>query len=180
MLDIDLISEPPHRPPPPPPDVCVQCGNLCGQRGRKRFKASWGLRMSHICPCTPCPSPPPGSRLKVESLHFAHLSSADGHWRAGRCRGGFVSICGTVEIVYSVYTTVSIIMNLYRTAASMLFDRKYNRDTNCLRKEAETKPRDLTHSVCFLYTAEHSESFVIIILDLWGARRILQLSVPRN
>ncbi len=29
--------------------------------------------MSHICPCTPCPSPP-GYRSKVESRHFAH------HW----------------------------------------------------------------------------------------------------
>jgi hypothetical protein len=28
--------------------------------------------MSHICPCTPCPSPP-GYRSKVESRHFAHL-----------------------------------------------------------------------------------------------------------
>jgi hypothetical protein len=49
-----------------------KCGNLCGQRGRKRFIASWGLRMSHICPCTPCPFPP-GYRSKVESRHFAHL-----------------------------------------------------------------------------------------------------------
>jgi hypothetical protein len=48
-----------------------KCGNLCGQRGRKRFIASWGLRMSHICPCTPCPSPQ-GYRSKVESRHFAH------------------------------------------------------------------------------------------------------------
>ncbi len=49
-----------------------KCGNLCGQRVRKRFIASWGLRMSHICPCTPCPSPP-GYMSKVESRHFAHL-----------------------------------------------------------------------------------------------------------
>ncbi len=27
--------------------------------------------MSHICPCTPCPSPQ-GYRSKVESRHFAH------------------------------------------------------------------------------------------------------------
>jgi hypothetical protein len=69
MLDIDLISEPPH----PPPPICMhpKCGNLCGQRGRKRFIASWGLRMSHICQCSPCPSPQ-GSRSKVESRHFAH------------------------------------------------------------------------------------------------------------
>jgi hypothetical protein len=53
-----------------------KCGNLCGQRGRKRFIASWGLRMSHICPCTPCPSPQ-GYRSKVESRHFAH------HWLEG-------------------------------------------------------------------------------------------------
>jgi hypothetical protein len=55
MLDIDLISEPP--PPSPPRYMYTKCGNLCGQRGRKRFTASWGLRMPHICPCTPCPSP---------------------------------------------------------------------------------------------------------------------------
>jgi hypothetical protein len=42
----------PPRPLPP------ECGNLCGQRCRKRFIASLGLRMSYICPCTPCPSPP--------------------------------------------------------------------------------------------------------------------------
>ncbi len=30
--------------------------------------------MSHICPCTPCPSPQ-GYRSKVESRHFAH------HWQ---------------------------------------------------------------------------------------------------
>jgi len=53
MLDIDLS------PPTPPPPRCMnpKCGNLVGQRGRKRFIASWGLRISHICPCTPCPSP---------------------------------------------------------------------------------------------------------------------------
>ncbi len=62
-------------PPTPPPPRCKypKCGNLCGQRSRKRFIASWGLRMSHICPCTPCPSPQ-GYRSKVESRHFAH------HW----------------------------------------------------------------------------------------------------
>jgi hypothetical protein len=69
MLDIDLISEPPT--PPPPRCMYTKCGNLCGQSGRKRFITSWGLRMSHICPCTPCPSPQ-GYRSKVESRHFAH------------------------------------------------------------------------------------------------------------
>jgi hypothetical protein len=60
-------------PPTPPPPRCMytKCGNLCGQRGRKWFIASWGLRMSHICPCTPCPSPQ-WYRSKVESRHFAH------------------------------------------------------------------------------------------------------------
>ncbi len=57
--------------PPPPRFMYPKCGNLCGQRGRKRFITSWGLRMSHICPCTPCPSTE-GSRSKVESRHFAH------------------------------------------------------------------------------------------------------------
>ncbi len=57
MLDIDLISEPPPPTPPPPRCMYPKCGNLCGQRGRKRFIDSWVLRMSHICPCTPCPSP---------------------------------------------------------------------------------------------------------------------------
>jgi hypothetical protein len=35
-----------------------------------RFIASWGLRMSHICPCTPCPSPQveKGQRSKVVIL----------------------------------------------------------------------------------------------------------------
>ncbi len=62
MLDIDLISEHPHAPSP----RCMypKCGNLCGQRGRKRFIASWGLRMSHNCPCTPCPSPQ-GSKVVI-------------------------------------------------------------------------------------------------------------------
>ncbi len=71
MLDIDLISEPPHAPSPQM--YVSKCGNLCGQKGRKRFIASWGLRMSHICPCTPCPSPQ-GYRSKVESRHFAQHS----------------------------------------------------------------------------------------------------------
>ncbi len=58
-------------PPTPPPPRCMytKCGNLCGQRGRKRFIASWGLRMSHICLCTPCPSPKGiGQRSKVVIL----------------------------------------------------------------------------------------------------------------
>jgi hypothetical protein len=61
------------RAPTPPTTRCMylKCGNLCGQRGRKRFIASWGLRMSHICLCTPCPSPQL-YRSKVESRHFAH------------------------------------------------------------------------------------------------------------
>jgi hypothetical protein len=46
-----------------------KCGNLCGQKGRKRFIANWGLRLSHICPCTPCPSPQGiGQRSKVVIL----------------------------------------------------------------------------------------------------------------
>ncbi len=47
------------RTPPPVPPRCMysKCGNLCDQRDWKRFIASWGLRMSHVCPCTPCPSP---------------------------------------------------------------------------------------------------------------------------
>ncbi len=55
MHDIDLISEPPT--PTPPRYMDPKCGNLCGQWGKKGFIASWDLRMSHICPCTPCPSP---------------------------------------------------------------------------------------------------------------------------
>jgi hypothetical protein len=47
-----------HPRPPPPRIMHLKFGNLCGQRGRKRFIASWGIWMSHICPCTPCPSPP--------------------------------------------------------------------------------------------------------------------------
>jgi hypothetical protein len=61
----------------PPRCMYTKCGNLCGQRGRKRFIASWGLRMSHICPCTPCPSPQ-GYRSKVESRHFAHHCMSEG------------------------------------------------------------------------------------------------------
>jgi hypothetical protein len=39
------------------------------RRGRKPFMASWGLRMSHICPCTPCPPPQGiGQRSKVVIL----------------------------------------------------------------------------------------------------------------
>jgi hypothetical protein len=65
MLDIDLIS-----PPPPPPCMYSKCGNLCGQTGRQRFIASWGLRMSHIF--VPAPHAPPpqgiGQRSKVVIL----------------------------------------------------------------------------------------------------------------
>jgi hypothetical protein len=75
MLDIDLISEPPR--PSPPRCMYPKCGNLCGQRGRRQYVASWDLRMSHLCPRTPCPSAP-GYRSKVESCHFAHL------WGGGR------------------------------------------------------------------------------------------------
>jgi hypothetical protein len=39
-------------------------------RFRFRFHNT-GLRMSHICPCTPCLSPQ-GYRSKVEIRHFAH------------------------------------------------------------------------------------------------------------
>ncbi len=65
MLDIDLISEPPT--PTPPRCMYPKCGNLCGQRGRKRFIACWSLRMSHICPCIPSP-PRIGQRSKVVIL----------------------------------------------------------------------------------------------------------------
>ncbi len=75
MLHIDLISE-----PPPPRCMYPKWGNLCGQRGRKRFIASWGLRMSHICPCTPCPPPPPshgiGQRSKVVILPSSACEAA--------------------------------------------------------------------------------------------------------
>jgi hypothetical protein len=54
-----------HRPnirapptPTPPRYMYPKCGNLCGQWGRKRFIASWDLRMSHFCPCIPMPLPP--------------------------------------------------------------------------------------------------------------------------
>jgi hypothetical protein len=85
MLDIDLLSE---HPPTPPPPRCMypKCGNLCGQRDRKRFKASWGLRMSHICPCNPCPSPQ-RYRSKVESHHFAHQC-----WYSASALGGNYSL----------------------------------------------------------------------------------------
>ncbi len=40
MLDID----------PPPPQMHVsKVWEAVARRGRKRFIASWGLRMSHIC-----------------------------------------------------------------------------------------------------------------------------------
>ncbi len=72
MLDIDLISE-----PLPPQMYVSKCGNLCGQRGRKRFIASWGLRMSHIGPCTPCPSPQGiGQRSKVIILPASGKNTA--------------------------------------------------------------------------------------------------------
>jgi hypothetical protein len=70
-------------PPPPPPRTYVSKVWECvAKRGRKRFIASWGLRMSHICPCTPCHSPP-GSRSKVESRHFAHLCLLPGYVQLG-------------------------------------------------------------------------------------------------
>jgi hypothetical protein len=53
----DLITE------PPPPDV-----GICVARGSDSLLA--GVRMSNICPCTPCPPPPPGigQRSKVVIL----------------------------------------------------------------------------------------------------------------
>ncbi len=47
----------------------TKCGNLCGQRGRKRFIASWDLRMSHFVPAPHAP-PPKGidQRSKVVIL----------------------------------------------------------------------------------------------------------------
>jgi hypothetical protein len=48
-----------------------KCGNLCDQRGRKRFIASWGQDVTHLS-LHPMPLPP-GYRSKVESRHFAHL-----------------------------------------------------------------------------------------------------------
>jgi hypothetical protein len=35
ILDIDLISEPPHAPSPQMYVQYTKCANLCGQRGRK-------------------------------------------------------------------------------------------------------------------------------------------------
>ncbi len=94
MFDIDLISEPPT--PLPPRCTYPKCGNLCGQRGRKRFIASWGLRMSHICACTPWPSPQ-GYRSKVESRHFAH------HWSVPR-----LGACGESTKFITIITTIHL------------------------------------------------------------------------
>ena len=55
MLDIDPISEPPH----PPKFMHPKCGNLCGQRGRKRFIASWGQDVTYLS-LHPMPLPPRG------------------------------------------------------------------------------------------------------------------------
>jgi hypothetical protein len=44
------IRAPPPPTPHPPRSMYSKCGNLCGRRGRKRFIASWGLRMSSFCP----------------------------------------------------------------------------------------------------------------------------------
>ncbi len=96
MLDIDLISDPPT--PPPPRCIDTKCGNLCGQRGRKRFIASWGLRMSHICPCTPCPSPQ-GYRSKVESRHFAHHCFREVAWM---CEAVVVASASTISSLTKV------------------------------------------------------------------------------
>jgi hypothetical protein len=65
MLDIDLISEPPT--PPPHRWMYPKCGNLCGQRVRKQFIASWGLRRCHIFVSAPHAPPPKGigQRSKV-------------------------------------------------------------------------------------------------------------------
>jgi hypothetical protein len=67
MLDIDLIKEPPHALSPQM-YMNPKCGNLCAQRGRKRFIASWGLRMSHVFVPAPYALPPKGIG---QSRHFA-------------------------------------------------------------------------------------------------------------
>ncbi len=58
-----------------------KCGNRCSQRGRKRFIASWGLRMSHTV-FIPAPHAPPpkgiGQRSKVVILPTTAL-------QAGKC-----------------------------------------------------------------------------------------------
>jgi hypothetical protein len=59
MLDIDLISEP--APQMYVSKVWESVWPEGAGRGRKRFIAGWGLRMS------------PGYRSKVEGRHFAHL-----------------------------------------------------------------------------------------------------------
>ncbi len=83
--------------------VYTKCRNLCGQRGRKRFIASWGLRMSHICPCTPCPSPK-RYRSKVESRHFAH------HW---------AKVCLKRPALAVSHAPCSQSINIYRSRPSL-------------------------------------------------------------
>ncbi len=67
-LDIDLISE----LPPAPFPICMypKCGNLCGQRGRKRFIAIAGVSGCRIFVPAPHASPPQGigQRSKVVIL----------------------------------------------------------------------------------------------------------------
>jgi hypothetical protein len=55
------------------------------------------------------------------------------------------TVCGTVEIVYSVYSV----------HYSRFNDRKYNRDTNCLRKATETKP-EISHTLSASYTLQNT------------------------
>ncbi len=70
-IDIDLISE----PRPPPRCMYSKCGNLCGQRDRKRFIASWDLRMSHFVPAPHAPPPQGiGQRLKAVILPTTAVS----------------------------------------------------------------------------------------------------------
>jgi hypothetical protein len=85
-----------HPPPPPQAQLGIthmyvsKVHGICvARRGRKRFIASWGLRMSHICHCTPCPSPSQGrgQRSKVVILPTSGITPI---------RSGLLAFCVSV------------------------------------------------------------------------------------
>jgi hypothetical protein len=124
-------------PRPLPPDVFPKCGNLCDQRGRKRFIASWGLRMLHICPCTPCPSPQ-GYRSKVESRHFAHHCMH--HAQQIHNSGAHTSVCQVSRSIKASHAPCSADTQ-FRSSYYCMPGQQIHQSKSCTMLSRETRSR---------------------------------------